>query len=303
MVWGTYQLEYIIEVHSDGSATWTIRHVFPRGEGEAAFTQFSNYKYFSDVFVKNMQLLVEAARNKTGRTNMTVERLKIEVSDVNAYRIVTYQFYWVEFARRENARLEIGDVFEIENLFLYGEGRVSILYPLEYGVESVSPKPDVETVQGLIWYGIGNFETGEPKIVLTKKVAFGFFEILLNNAFVVTGSIMLIGVGFISFYYIIKSRKKWKEETAKIEALLPSRVPKIEDNEEKIVNLLKAAGGSLYQSTLAERCGFSRSKTSKLLKEMENCGRIRRKVKGREKIVMLIEQIEEVERAKREGST
>ena len=68
----------------------------------------------------------------------------------------------------------------------------------------------------------------------------------------------------------------------------------MEDDEEKVVNLLKAAGGSLYQSAIADQCGFSRSKASKLLALMERKRKIRREKKGREKLVTLIYTVKEL---------
>lgn len=66
-------------------------------------------------------------------------------------------------------------------------------------------------------------------------------------------------------------------------------VSEMRDDEEKVIMILKSAGGQLFQSTLADRCGFSRSKTSKLLKIMEEKGKIKREERGREKIVVLAE--------------
>ena len=62
---------------------------------------------------------------------------------------------------------------------------------------------------------------------------------------------------------------------------------KFESDEEKIINLLKLHGGSMLQSTIVKDCGFSKSKTSEILKSMERNKIIRRERKGREKIVYL----------------
>lgn len=65
---------------------------------------------------------------------------------------------------------------------------------------------------------------------------------------------------------------------------------KMEDDEEKVVKLLKSANGQLYQSLIAKHCSFSTSKTSELLTSMENKGIITRTQKGREKLVTLIKE-------------
>jgi uncharacterized membrane protein len=48
----------------------------------------------------------------------------------------------------------------------------------------------------------------------------------------------------------------------------------------------------MHQSKIAEKCGFSRAKASKLLKVMENKAVIKREQKGREKMVTLIKEAE-----------
>jgi hypothetical protein len=289
--WSVYQIEYTIEIDKNGSATWTIEYSFPDGQ-DATFRQLSDYGYFSDTFVKNVKSLVNATREKVNRANMTVEKFVMKVS--GDQDVMQYKFYWREFAETDGTSIRIGDVFEVEGLFLQGEGKVNIVYPPNYVVESVSPRPDEESGQRLIWYGTAYFKIGEPRIVLREKTAFGFTEIIQENAFVIAGTIALVGAGSISFYYyFFKLRKKGMKEPAIAKTRFPPEVPRIEDDEEKIINLLRAAGGSLYQSTLADHCGFSRSKTSKLLKTMENAGKIRREEKGREKVVTLIERNEE----------
>lgn len=288
-VWGTSpQLEYRIEVHADGSASWIIEHRFLKGENESLFAQLSSPTYFSDVFVKNIKMLLNATKEKTGRMNMTVENFVMIASVLGSYSVVTYQFEWQGFAETADTRIMIGDVFTVDGLFLYGEGTVSIQFPSEYTVESVSPSPHAQSNQTLTWYGIKDFGVGEPKIVLgQEKAAYGFLEIIKANAPIIASLITLVAVSSISFYYF-KLRKKETRETISAEAPVPSGVLRIEDDEEKVVNLLRAAGGSLYQSKIADECGFSRAKASKLLAAMEKQGKIRRVEKGREKVVTLI---------------
>jgi len=301
---GTYQREYRIEVRPDGSAILVIEHRFIKGENESLFRQLSDPIYFSDTFAKNIKSLVSTAAEKTGRLNMTAKNFVMTASVLDSYSVVKYQFYWIEFAGAEDSRVKIGDVFGVEGLFLYGEGTVKIVYPREYIVESVSPTPHAESNQTLTWYGIEDFRLGEPKIVLRERGTYGFMEIIQANAILIAGSIALVGVGSISFYYyFFKARKKVvKGLIISAKAPLPLKVPKIEDAEETVMNLLRTAGGSLYQSTIADQCEFSRSKTSKLLATMESKGKITRKEKGREKVVTLIGEVKEFEKTKRRDS-
>jgi len=291
-----YQLEYRIDVNKDCSVTWFIEHRFLKGEDEAILRQLSDPTYFSDTFVKNIESLVNATKEKTGRTDMTVENFVMTTNVLGSYSIVEYQFCWKEFAKTDDERIAIGDVFEVEGLFLYGEGTVKVVYPLDYVVESVSPRPHNESNQTLTWYGIEDFKAGEPKIVLReeKSATSGFMDVLSKNVILISGLLALLGVGSVSLYYF-KFRKR--ETGPKI-----FEVPKplgIEDDEEKVINLLRAAGGSMYQSSIADQCGFSRSKASKLLTTMENSGKIKREERGREKVITLIEEVKEFREAKK----
>ncbi len=153
-------------------------------------------------------------------------------------------------------------------------------------IKSVSPRPNEKSGQTLTWYGIRDFETGEPRIVLKEKAASGFLEIAKENALTIVSLIALVGVSSISVYYF-RLRKK---EAVVAKPPMPPSVLGIEDDEEKVVNLLRAAGESMYQSAIADHCNFSRSKTSKLLTAMETKGKIKREKRGRERVVTLIEE-------------
>lgn len=281
-VQGEYQLEYAIEVQNDGSATWTIEQ-----KGVSIQPSF-------DTFVKNVSLLVDTVKEKTQRY-MSTENLKMNASFLGSYKVVTYEFRWTEFAYIENSRITIGDAFKVKNFFsyLYGDGAVCIIYPEGYTVESVSPQPHEwkDSIQMLEWYGIEDFEIGEPKVVLTEKSASGFMDIIGRNSVLIFSLLALISGGSISLYYFRFRKKKIVSKGTKPQMPEFPRTLGIEDDEEKVVNLLRAAGGRLYQSTIADRCEFSRSKTSKLLKIMEDKEKIRREEKGREKIVTLLEEV------------
>jgi uncharacterized membrane protein len=61
----------------------------------------------------------------------------------------------------------------------------------------------------------------------------------------------------------------------------------LEGDEEKILKLIEASGGKVYQSIIVKECGFSKAKTSQILTTLEKKGVIRRVRKGRNKIVIL----------------
>jgi uncharacterized membrane protein len=59
----------------------------------------------------------------------------------------------------------------------------------------------------------------------------------------------------------------------------------LESDEDKILNLLKSAGGSMRQTEITERLGYSKAKTSQLLTALEGKGLLARYKRGRDKIV------------------
>ncbi|MGB9693641.1 MAG: DUF7343 domain-containing protein, partial [Fervidobacterium sp.] len=271
-----YQLEYAIEIHDDGSAYWIIEQ---KGIGiQPSF----------ETFCQKVNLILEEAMVKTSR-NMAAKGLSMVANLSGSYSIIRYMFLWENFSVVEDYGIKIGDVFEVENFFegLYGNGGVRIKYPSEYTVESVSPNPHNQdlTIPMLEWYGIEDFRIGEPKIILIEKSSSGLLEIISKNwILIIILTALFISGGTIGFYYF------WHHKIG-LKKPMGSKVPEfgppleIVSEEEKVINLLRNAGGSMCQHRIAEECGFSRAKTSKLLKMMENKGKIKREQKGREKVV------------------
>lgn len=274
--------EYIIEVHVDGSATWTIEHSFllETEQDEILFSQYSNLTYFSH-FQRSVEEVLNLARNVTGRENMNVENFEMVINVFDSYKIVKYKFDWVEFAESDGALIKIGDVFQVDGLFLLGDGRLSIVYPSGYLVKTVHPKPNIFAGQTLTWYAVTDVETAELNVVFEGETG-SVVDALMKNAYLIIGLITFFGGVSASLLFFFKFRKKKKEVTYG-----PFVIPKIESDEERVIAVLRDAGGYTYQSTIADKCGFSRSKISKLLRVMEENGIIRRHKKGREKVVML----------------
>ncbi|MFW6117815.1 MAG: helix-turn-helix transcriptional regulator [Thermoproteota archaeon] len=281
---GWYEREYVIQLQSDGSGTWIIEHGF-RLETEEDKTMFERYRsdtYFTHSFIKDVKDVVNRTEQQTGR-NMDVENFEITVSYFDSYRVVKYQFDWVGFSNRSDTQIIISDIFQSEGLFFLGDGTLEITYPPRYVVETVSPTPSVDSDQTLSWETVTDFETGQPRVILKVKNQ-GVMDVLKGNLPLVIGLITLIGIGSATVWFY-KVRKKEVVGAPSV----PEVTFEIQDDEEKVVNLLKSAGGRLYQSTITDRLEFSKSKTSRLLTVMEDTGRIKREKKGRQKLVTLME--------------
>lgn len=296
---------YKIEVHVDGSATWIAEERYLL-ETEDDVNWFQLYMSEFEVWKElqklsnNTSAMVSWISDNTNRY-MKTENFEITVGIFNttlgSYGIIKKHYDWVGFAKVEdNKRIMIGDVF-LGGLYLSRDDALIIEYPSDLVITDVSPEPDhiSESDRRLTWYGRRSFGAGEPRVVLEEKTR-GIMDNLQQYALVIVGVIAIVGIGSAGFWFF-KFRRKEREEVI---GQIP-RVPLgIEDEEDKVVKLLRGAGGSSYQSTITKRCGFSRSKTSELLKAMENKGMITRKKKGREKLVMLKDTVMKFEKTRKE---
>jgi len=275
------KIEYTIQIGGDGSAAWIIRRTVGIQDPIDTLEEFQN----------RVEALVETAKNKTGR-DMTadIESITFTPSEFNV--TVEYKFYWRNFSQIEDKKIIISDVFQVKDLFLqlYGNGEICIIYPSQYIVETVSPPPEEhnDSLQILKWLKTEDFINPLPIIILRdKSLTPGFLETLGQNAPIILG-LAVIAAGSSIGFYAFKRHKKKEKETAKTPEFVG--LPRIESAEEKIVTMLKSSGGSLYQSAIVDQCKFSKAKTSQLLTALEKRGILSRYKKGRDKIVILIEQ-------------
>jgi uncharacterized membrane protein len=269
-------VEYSIQVNNDGSATWLIQNVGINGSIDT-WQQFQN----------KVTSLVEKVQNSTGR-EMSVEFEFMSISGSGSYVVVDYSFNWWNFSKTEDAKITIGDVFQVKNFFLqlYGDGGVNMTYPSGYVIETISPQPYErdDSRQTLIWVGTADF-TNNTKIVFEKEaLTSGPLKVLQQNEIKIVSLIAIVSASLAVFYSFRHRQKRGREATAKPE--IPGSL-ETESDEEKIVTLIRHSGGSLYQSTITDRCGFSKAKTSQILSILESKGIVRRYKKGRQKVVTL----------------
>jgi len=287
--WST---RYRITVRADGSAIWLIERgtLLRTKDDEQNFFRYSSIEHLQE-FSSNINVLVNETRIETGRDmEVPYESFKITTSitsrtETSSYGIVQYQFEWLNFTETKDTQIILGDAF-IEGIFLFGDGELILEYPKEYDITEIYPLPDIgDSNQTLTWHRIGKLGVRQPKITLKLKGS-DSLRFLQQYALPIIGTILLLGVGSASLWFF-KLRKREKVEVG---ALAPKIPLGIESDEEKVIKLLRVAGGALYQSAITKELGFSRSKTSKLLSMMEMEGKIRRQQRGREKAVTLIDE-------------
>lgn len=281
---GQNPTQYTVRVHSDGSAAWTMTQV----------SEINGTIDTWDGFQQKVFYLVDAALNQTQRA-MGVDLDTLQMNTVISWetqsKITEYFFAWRNFSIIQHGQITFGDVFEVNSFFshLYGDGVLQITYPSTYAIQSVSPTPNErdDSTQTLKWLGSQYFINGSPKISLTNNSPTDNSNERPRNLTVGITIAVAVGVSLGGFYFI--RRRKQNSQKSVTTSL---RVPKMETEEEKILKVIQASGGTAYQSAITEKCKFSKAKTSQLLTALEKRGVVRRYKKGRDKIVTLTEQVE-----------
>ena len=278
-VLGASQLEYSIQINSDGSATWTVTQTLGVNSSIEPPETLQN----------RLSLLVEASESITERSmTARVDSLELPGPTNSSYVEAEYKFDWENFSEVEGSRIVIGDVFQTANFFnrLYGDGQVYIVYPSQYVVGSVKPAPFAQNgdIQTLEWLGTADLENG-TRIVLVKESAASSFDILKDNALLIVGLAAIAAGSFTVVYAFRRGRKK---RISSLEGGKPGNLPIMENDEDRTVKLIRSSGGTLYQSAITDKLRFSKAKTSQLLAVLERKGTITRYKKGRDKIVVLV---------------
>jgi uncharacterized membrane protein len=266
---------YTVHVRSDGSAVWTITQF---SDIDAATTSWDNYQH-------KIIGVVDEASKITNRA-MSVDEGSIELSTTmsSESKITEYSFVWLNFSVFEGDELVLGDVFQVDDFFgkLFGDASLELTYPEGYAPQSLYPPPyhrqdDLDLMK---WARTQDLATSNVQIVLASaQKSDGGLEISLSFvglAIVVVAVPICIG----GFIVLRKHRKSSNQQCTKVTP--PSA---IESDEDKILELLTASGGTMRQTEITERLGFSKAKTSQLLTALENNGVLARYKKGRDKIV------------------
>ncbi len=276
------QVEYYVWVDAEGTAEWTIRQTLPVS---ASHDDLNAFSYKVEMLLKNV--VDSTSRNMTGVVD------SITSSAMGSYILVEYEFYWTDFGEKENSKIVIGDVFQAPDFFtqLYGDGEISISYPEQYVIESVSPPPAKrdDSNQLLEWLGTADFGSNVNIVLKQPEPSYNLIDILNQNAVLII-SIIVVICGLTGTVYVFRRRKRQRRKPAEISQT--ENVLMLETEEEKVIKLLRSKGGSMYQSAITDSLKFSRAKTSLLLSTLEQKGEIKRVKRGRDKIVTLADKQE-----------
>ena len=271
--------QYNLQVQNDGTANWTV-------------IQFSNANATVDSFDMFQQKifdLVDAASNLTNRAmTVDVNSLQINTTIVADSKTTEYSFTWENFSVVRANQLVIGDVFKVNNFFgqLYGDAALQLSYPAEYTIKTATPTPYLQQNNELQWSRTQDLTSNPVNIVLVNNNQSGPNSNSNWQLYAAVVAASAAGIGIVVFGVYRFKRRKNSSAPANSEG-----VSALLSEEDKVLKLLKASGGSMRQSQITEQSRFSKAKTSQLLSVLEKNGSITRYKSGRDKIVTLKERV------------
>jgi hypothetical protein len=315
-----------IEVHANGSATWTLQFrtrldtADRVAEYEAFQEQFRNDTgRYLDPFHDRMRGVVANAENATGR-EMTANgfRASTRIQEVpQRWGVVTYEFTWTNFAAQQDGTLAVGDVFQ-GGFFIAADDRLQVETPPGYETSRVEPDPDSREGGLLTWSGREDFADGQPTVEFEPTDSATTSEPGSPTAptrspgpgglTVVAGLAVLALAAFLGV--VLYRRREAADVDDQPAATATDTAPAQRDtdsgstgtsqgeetpvltDEERVVALLEEHGGRMRQAELTDEFDWSASKTSRLVGQLAEEGTVEKLRLGRENVVALPEDSE-----------
>lgn len=268
----------------------------------------TNTSDYRERFANRMQRTVADAETTTGREmhlkNVTVEATRKQLPQ--DYGVITYRFTWTGFAESDGQTLTAGDA--LAGLFLDSETTLAMTGPTEYRVTKVSPPPDEQDSQTVLWRGPTDFGSGEPSVILTATApsAEGGGEGGASGPNgVFNGSLLIVGLTAATALLLVGGCATVIFRRAQVgafgeadEALADEghespagETPPQEllSNEEQVLAVLDEHGGRVKQQEVAEELGWTDAKTSQVVRRLREEGKLTGFRLGRENVLSLPE--------------
>lgn len=277
---------------------------------------------YRNSFRERMKTTVSTAENATGRemdvSNVSVAAERRQLPQ--KFGIIAYEFDWAGFAAVDQNRIRAGDA--IASLFLDSETTFLISWPEKYRLLEIDPEPDNRREGVVSWHGRLDFALDEPLVVLSSSPRTNTMESETNvgsssiqtthpppgnNGQASDGSssansdsfgpslitlmvIGLLGLGGVAWWV---RGMFYRDTSSKTDSIDPTGVEGNElpeellSNEERVLSLLKKRGGRIKQKEVTETLDWTDAKTSSVVSELREAGRIESFRLGRENVLSL----------------
>lgn len=294
---------YEIQLHEDGDATWNVelRYQLDSEEQVEDFRDFkqsyesgeTNASLFEGV-EQDVTALVAEASEATGREMEATgfeREVTVEETLTGQAGVTALEFTWTNFVSGNR----MGDVFQDGGLVLAPDQRLVVTYPDSVEVGAVTPDPDSRDEGKLIWEGERFFEDGNPSVVLSEPTGSnedeGFDLSAASLALVVL--VLLSGFGggvLVSRRFDVgleRTNGESKAEVTEVESMGEDVDEELLTDRDRIVHLLRENGGRMKQADIVAETGWSKSKVSMVLSDMEEEDAVSKLRLGRENVIDL----------------
>jgi uncharacterized membrane protein len=301
-----------IHIQKDGSARVEVerRLILETEEDEKAFENLQMDKTLKDEklleFKEKINLLVEKAKYATQRS-MEATDFDIffgkETTVTKTYGVIKFRFTWKKFANVEKNTIIGGDVFK-GGYYLSKNEILIFTFPEDFELIEVSPIPHQQQKNMVMWEGPWTFQFENPSFIIKKigsepepteesiekpteesieKPTEESIEKPTEKGFLGNKKMFILAAVLILGGLLVLVFRSKKGTGAPVEE--PQQV----DDEKLIIDIIKQHGGTIPQKKLPELTGFSKAKVSLILKELKEKGTIRKRFRGRENLIKLIE--------------
>ncbi|WP_254822625.1 DUF7345 domain-containing protein [Haloglomus halophilum] len=314
-----------IAVQPDGSAVWEVGYRVALDDEETR-SRFETVDdriearplQYTGPYREMMAEAAEVAASRTGRSmeirNVTVQARELPTGE----GVVVYRFVWTGFASRSGGRMVIGDA--ITRLPLSdADTRLVVQWPAGFDAKQVSPDPDTRRDRAVVWRGPVEFAPYEPRVTVGGGPLLGPDTLATIGA--VVGLVAATGAGGVGVYWWRRRDPDGRllpwpssedrtgttpddpstaddpataaEESATEEPSgdgdgAAAAVPEeLLSDPERVLDLLESRGGRMKQQEVVSELGWSETKTSQVVNEMQDEGTIEVYRIGRENVLSL----------------
>ncbi|MFB6113701.1 MAG: DUF4897 domain-containing protein [Halodesulfurarchaeum sp.] len=311
------------DVHPNGTASWQIEYLV-RLETEnetAAFEDLmrdvsNNSSEYVDRFANRMNATVADAEETTGR-QMDARQYSVSAhirTLGNRYGVLTYRFTWVGFAAVDGETLRMGDA--LAGLYLDQETSLEFSWPETYEVVKVTPDPTTRRANSVVWRGPMDFDSGEPTLVLTTSPEMTTTTTTQTTPMTPTtpggpggpgdsaggglpvawiGGLVVVLIAGIAMWYRQRSSSETPVPVGSTDSGDDEPPEDLLSNEERVIRVLESRGGRAKQQEIVDELGWTEAKTSQVLSNMQSSGDIDKFRIGRENVVKLPDEEDEIE--------
>lgn len=265
---------YYIELKEDGSAIWITEEMIVLNTAEDILAWEDYHESFEqnkDGHIGEYKLKINEIISKYGNETkraMFADDFGIDLSlnetIMGTYGVIRYRFIWHGFGIVKEDKISIGDVFS--GVFLSKDDVLIISIPENCELNDIKPEPDDIRYNDIIWYGHRSFYDKEPAFEVKVK----------NNSPWAFAPVIFIAAAFL--VYLTFRNKKEKEKSTETG---------IKSDKDVIKDILQKMGGEAFQSDLVSKTGFSKSKMSNLINELNEEGAVMKIRKGNKNMIRL----------------